>query len=181
MLQTQSRGTSPLFKTKVSTEQAAAPVHLASPEDASSNLALSLVQAYRETQYLVHLKQADKDVGEDSIVLAVGKPSGPLQALHSKADVACSAFITACNPWSRTLSDAQNAQRMKGLMEVLRARSLRWYPGAGQHPNNGWPAEPSLLVMGLSLAAARVLGASFEQNAFVWSGPDATPQLILLR
>ena len=170
-----------MFKTSASQGLSAAPAKPASLEDANSNLSMSLVQAYRETQYRAHLKDAGKDSGEESIVLKVDVTSAPLKGLHLRTGVDCSAFITACNPWSRALSDAQNAQRMQGLMDVLRARSLRWYPGTGQHPNNGWPAEPSLLVLGLSLAAARVLAASFEQNAFVWSGADATPQLILLR
>jgi hypothetical protein len=61
---------------------------------------------------------------------------------------------------------------------VLRARSLRAYPGVGQHPQNGWPGESSFLVMGLSLASAKILAAAFDQNALVWSGADATPRLI---
>jgi len=36
-------------------------------------------------------------------------------------------------------------------------------------------------VPGLSLEASKSLGARFEQNAIVWSGADAVPQLILLR
>jgi hypothetical protein len=37
------------------------------------------------------------------------------------------------------------------------------------------------LILGLSLAAAKVLAQDFEQNAFVWSGADAKPQLVVLR
>ena len=170
-----------MFKATRSTGSAVAPVHSESPEDANSNLPLSLVRAYRESQYRVYLKEANNSTGEQSIVLKVGVPSNPLQTLHSKSGVVCSAFIAASNPQSRAQTDNQSAQRMQGLIEVLQARSLLWFPGTGQHPANGWPAEPSLLVMGLSLAAARVLAGSFEQNAFVWSGSDATPELILLR
>ncbi len=35
--------------------------------------------------------------------------------------------------------------------------------------------------LGLPLEEARALGNEFEQNAIVWSGPDAVPKLILLR
>ena len=70
---------------------------------------------------------------------------------------------------------------MEKLKNVLRARSLRWLEGLGQHPSNQWPGEPSVLILGLSLAAAKVLAEDFEQNAFVWSGAGAMPQLVLLR
>jgi hypothetical protein len=95
--------------------------------------------------------------------------------------VDCSAYITACNPWSQSLSDAVNSDRIEKLLHVLQARSLRWLDGIGQHPSNEWAGEPSVLILGLSLAAAKVLAEDFEQNAFVWSGADARAQLVLLR
>jgi hypothetical protein len=155
-----------------------------------------LEQAYRETQYRVYLKgyahthghaarQAKshgKGMGhghaEGFFALQVGHVSEPLKRFHRSAGVACSAFITACNPRSQPLSDAENVQRMTDLMDVLKARSLQAYPGVGQHPDNGWPGEPSFLVLGLSLEAARVIAAAFEQNAFVWSGEDAVARLV---
>lgn len=33
----------------------------------------------------------------------------------------------------------------------------------------------------MSLGAAKAIGTQFEQDAIVWVGPDAVPQLILLR
>jgi hypothetical protein len=95
--------------------------------------------------------------------------------------VDCSAFITAFNPWSKSLSEVENAGRHEGLLKVLRARSLRWIDGVGIHPSNQWPGEVSVLILGLSLAAAKVLSEDFEQNAFVWNGVDTRPQLVLLR
>jgi hypothetical protein len=115
---------------------------------------------------------------EGFFALYVGHVSEPLKKLHRSAGVACSAFITSCNPHSQPLSDAQNVQRMTDLMDVLKARSLHVYPGVGQHPDNGWPGEPSFLVLGLSLEAARVIATAFEQNAFVWSGEDAVARLV---
>ena len=55
------------------------------------------------------------------------------------------------------------------------------WQGLGQHPTNGWSGEVSYLILGLTLEAAKVLGARHEQNAIVWSDADALPQLILLR
>ena len=44
-----------------------------------------------------------------------------------------------------------------------------------------WPAERIYFALGLSLQAARSVGALFNQDAIVWVGADAIPQLILLR
>ena len=41
--------------------------------------------------------------------------------------------------------------------------------------------EASYLIFGLTLEAAKMLGMRLEQNAIVWAGVDAVPQLILLR
>ena len=143
----------------------------------ASNLPPALVQAYRETHYTVIADPSDVV----PFVLRVDEVSKSLAVLHKEFSVDCSAFITACNPWSESLVDEENAKWMEKLRQVLRIRSLRWLEGIGQHPANQWPGEPSLLVLGLSLAAAKVLAQDFEQNAFVWSGVDARPQLVLLR
>jgi hypothetical protein len=79
------------------------------------------------------------------------------------------------------LDDAENAQRMEALCAELTRRSLAFDAGAGQHPNNGLPPEPSVLVSGLELQAARTLGQRFEQNALLWCGGDGVPGLVVLR
>jgi hypothetical protein len=144
---------------------------------ATSNLAPALVRAYEETHYCVNGATPE----QAEFVLRVGEVSNPLAAVHKKSGVDCSAFVTACNPWSESLPDAENAIRQASLLQALRVRSLRWLDGIGQHPSNQWPGEPSVLILGLSLAAAKVLAQDFEQNAFVWSGADAKPQLVVLR
>lgn len=143
----------------------------------STTLEPGLLQAYGETHYCVTPDSPEAE----PLVLRVGQNSQPLRALHKKYAVDCSAFITAFNPWSKSFSEAENASRHEGLLKVLRARSLRWIDGIGIHPSNQWPGETSVLILGLSLAAAKVLAEDFEQNAFVWSGVDTKPQLVLLR
>lgn len=143
----------------------------------TSILAPALLRAYEETHYCVNAATPE----QAEFVLRVGEISMPLAAVHKKLGVDCSAFVTACNPWSESLADAENAIRQASLLQELRVRSLRWLDGIGQHPGNQWPGEPSVLILGLSLAAAKVLAQDFEQNAFVWSGADAKPQLVVLR
>lgn len=133
----------------------------------------SLIRAYRETHYKVS--------GPARVILVVDQPSYALAELHRQHGVEYSAFITACNPFSAALSSAQNVRRQLDLADELRQRGLVFVDAIGQHPTNGWAGEPSFLVFGLALEAAKSLCANLEQNALVWSGVDAVPKLILLR
>ena len=74
-----------------------------------------------------------------------------------------------------------NDARQTVLARELQERDLTYIRGVGQHPTNGWTGEQSFLVLGLSRDDARMLGARHEQNAIVWCGPDAVPELVLLR
>lgn len=138
-----------------------------------STLDPDLIRAYRETEYRVH--------GTPGFVLRVDAASAELLALHRRHRVASSAFLTACNPYSRMVDAAENEKRQRALAGALGARGFACLPGIGQHPTGGWPGEDSLLVLGPTLDEAQALGNEFEQNAIVWAGADAVPRLILLR
>lgn len=138
-----------------------------------SKLDASLINAYSETEY-----QVTQDF---SFVLKVDVRSTELATLYKANNVSCAAFITACNPFSRELNDTDNAKRHAELSTELTRRSLCFLEGRGQHSSGDWPGEPSLLALGLDLEAAKSLGIAFEQNAIIWCGPDAVPNLVLLR
>jgi hypothetical protein len=131
------------------------------------------VQAFRETEYAVH--------GDEPFTLRVGTGCPALAALQQRHRVDCSAYITACNPYSQRLDDRANAERHAALGRALGERGLCSIEGIGKHPSNRWPGEASYLIFGLGLQAARELGTRLEQNAILWTGADAVPQLILLR
>jgi hypothetical protein len=118
---------------------------------------------------------------EVPFTLKIGLANELLAALHKSQRVASSAFITACNPLSLPLDELANAERQSALASELKFRSLIFVQGLGQHPSGDWPAEPSYLVFGVSREAAKALGVRFEQNAIVWTGADAVPELVLLR
>ncbi len=131
------------------------------------------VQAFRETEYRAH--------GDEPFSLTVGEVCPALAAAHKRHRVDCSAYVTACNPFSQIFDDEVNAERHAALRRELGQRSLASIEGLGQHPSNQWPGEASYLIFGLTLEAAKTLGTRLEQNAIVWAGADAVPQLILLR
>ncbi|MFM0217795.1 DUF3293 domain-containing protein [Paraburkholderia caledonica] len=138
-----------------------------------SDISRETIQAYLETDYRVH--------GDTPTTLKIGETNPTLATLHQTHGSACSAFITACNPFSQNTSDEFNAVRQQALADELKQRGLTSIDGIGQHPSNDWPSEASFLVLGLSLEAAKALGTRYGQNAIVWSDAGATPQLVLLR
>ena len=138
-----------------------------------SQLAPDLISAYKVTNF--HVK-ADPD-----FTLNVGKVSEELKELLKQNRVESAAFITAWNPYSKSLSDEENQSRNKQLKNELIIRSLKFIDGFGQDPLGQWAGEDSFLVLGIELEASKKLGVQFEQNAIVWSDKDTIPQLILLR
>jgi hypothetical protein len=133
----------------------------------------STLEAYLEADYLIE--------GQPAFTLRIGTISPELAAAHRAHHVESSAFVSACNPFSQLLDGAANAARHAAMERQLRKSGLACLPGVGQHTANQWPGEASLLVFGIVLEAAKVLGNQWEQNAIIWSGADAMPRLILLR
>lgn len=136
-------------------------------------IADDLIRAYRATSYGVE--------GPEPFALRIGRACEPLQELYRTHRCNCAAYVTAFNPYSEPKSPEGNAESQARLRADLIARGLRFLPGVGQGADTQWPGELSFLVLGLSLQSARVLGASYAQNAIVWCGSDAVPQLVLLR
>ena len=132
------------------------------------------VRAYRGTDYrLGHTSQ--------DIVLSIGQRSERLAALFASSGVNCGAFLTAYNPQGSAQPDAANDQGHAELGGKLQALGLQIIEGSGTEVGSDWPAEKSYFALGLSLEAAKAIGTHFDQDAIVWVGPDAVPQLILLR
>ena len=131
------------------------------------------IQAYMDTNYHVN--------GATPLTLNIGVANAGLAALHKTHSVESSAYVTACNPFSQALNDSAHNARQAVLVRELQQHGLIYIKGIGQHPTNGWTGEQSFLVLGLSREDARVLGVRHEQNAIVWCGTDAVPELVLLR
>jgi hypothetical protein len=77
-----------------------------------------------------------------------------------------SAYLTACNPHSRALTAAQNAQRMAVLLQELEAGNIPYLRGEGFLPGETW-REPSVLVKGLSLGDIDALVRRHSQNSIL--------------
>ena len=98
-----------------------------------SSLPRELIEADRETHYRV--------LGYGRLTLLVDQSNHELEAAHRRHQTDCSAFITACNPFSRNLSGEENADRQSMLAEYLRQTERTFVDGIGQHPRNDWGGE----------------------------------------
>ena len=132
-----------------------------------------LILAYEATDFRVLEPQ--------EFTLRVGQRSAELQSLYVDMGVTCAGYLTAWNPFSREATKLENEYAQR---QLLRQLSLEGFPALnalGIDPSGDWPGEESVFVPGLSLDRAKLLGSEFGQNAIVWAGPDAVPQLVLLR
>jgi hypothetical protein len=68
---------------------------------------------------------------------------------HSSALDRC--VISACNPHSQRLSDAENKARHQHLQVLIEAAQLRWWPARGRSPDANWVEPGFLLEAPLSL------------------------------
>ena len=64
------------------------------------------------------------------------------------------------------------------LLATLRAAGHEVLEGWGRDPTGAWPAERSVLVLGLGEEHARRLAAAFGQHALLHAGADAVPRLV---
>ncbi|MFM1902331.1 MAG: hypothetical protein RLZZ440_231 [Planctomycetota bacterium] len=121
-----------------------------------------LEAAYRATSYMVL-----SVTGRPEFMIRCGTPSPEVDRLLAGRAFDGWAFITACNPRSQILPEAENAARMARLEAALRDRGHGWLPGSGQGDAGDWPAEPSLLVLGIPEVEAVAIAAAFDQHAIL--------------
>ena len=121
---------------------------------------MGLVAAYRRAIYRVERP-------EGAIDLRVGRRSARLESWLHGLRVRRWGFVTAVNPGSRRLSDAENELRLGRLEGRLLALGHRLVPGVGLDPDGAWPDEPSFLVLEAGEAVLSEVAGEFGQAAFV--------------
>jgi hypothetical protein len=118
---------------------------------------LALWDAYRRTTYVVAVK--------NPILIRIGWNPRRLRHLLETHGVSEWAFITAWNPGSVTLPEAENARRNGALATDLRRRwTLLEGQGVG---DDGTAPEASYLVLGIGREAAVAAARKYGQLAIV--------------
>jgi Protein of unknown function (DUF3293) len=121
-----------------------------------------LWEAYRATDYVV-------DATGGAIALRVGEHSPALNRLLKESGADQAVFITAWNPQSMRLAAEENGSRQSELVREVRGRGYAVIGGRGVGTGGGWPAEDSVLVVGMEAEEARELGRRFGQLAVVFA------------
>ena len=87
--------------------------------------------------------------------------------------------MTAHNPGSVPLTAEENGARHTQLEADVRARGYEAFAGEGVGDDGAWPAEASLLILGIARDEATALGHAHAQRAVVWGGVGE-PALLLI-
>jgi hypothetical protein len=116
-----------------------------------------LIRAYEDAQYWV-------DLPAGRIVLNIGQPFVGFDGFTGRNRLA---LVTACNPFSEILADAENDARQALLIEAVAAAGLEWFHAAGVDAQEKWTPEPSLAILDASDQQLDAWMEAFEQNAVV--------------
>jgi hypothetical protein len=130
------------------------------------------IKAYTRAVYCV--------LSPEPFDLKIGEVSQPLLNLYGSCNCVTSAFLTAFNPLGILASDDENVEAQCKLEACLVEKSIVFTNGIGKDKKGLWPGEKSVLALGMQIEEAKIIGVSFRQNAIVWIGEDAKPELILL-
>ena len=141
--------------------------------DFETDLPEVLINAYKSTNFKVH--------SDPEFILKIGEFSSGLENLFRAVNLSTGCFITACNPQSVELSDAENKSSQDALYKELKRAGHHIVNGLGSDPSGEWDGEPSFLVLGISLLEAKTVGKKYRQNAIVWCDEKCIPDLVFLR
>ena len=100
---------------------------------------------------------------QGTVVLRHGEPAPAVDALLEPAAPGW-AFLTAWNPGSRRLSRPENERRQQALVRELSGRYRLFH---GQGVGDDWPAELSVLALGIPHGEALARGRAWGQLAVV--------------
>jgi hypothetical protein len=137
---------------------------------AATHLPSQLVDAYRRTRFRV-------DDADGRFILTVGVYSEELALCHQRNQVDSSAFITAWNPGSQICSVEENETAQMAMVNLVIGLGYKWISGVGANPDEHWPGEPSILILGIKESEALGLASRFGQNAIIVNGASAIPEL----
>ncbi len=140
---------------------------------AQTKLSKTLINAYNTAHYRV--------TGPPGFVLRIWKKSIELAKLYEEKGRESAMYLTAYNPYSRKTDRNLNIRAHKHLKNDLTQMKLPFFEGVGGDPSGHWKAEPSFLVLGVTLETAKEMAVKYKQNAVVWVDSDAIPELVLMR
>ena len=137
----------------------------------------SLLDAYRDTQYVV---EPFGRGGGVRFELRVGERNAAFDLLlaDDEAGPTTWAMLTAYNPGSRRRSGRENQNAHRRLKRQLEQSAARVWVGHGRN-DDGTCSEPMWLATGIPLATALELGRKFGQNAILFGEVGGPAKLLV--
>ncbi len=128
-----------------------------------------LIEAYEATDYKVY---------SPAIIITVGKLNKDLDQLLLENNEIDWAYITSCNPFGRDCSEDENKNYYESLLQYV--SDNKYFEGEGQGIDTTWPAEKSILIIGISESQAIEIGNRYNQNAILVGKYEQEAELKLL-
>jgi hypothetical protein len=132
----------------------------------------ALLEAYRRALYVVY--------GAPDLVIRIGERNAALDALLDEDGADTAAYLTAANPNGELQDETANEVSCAALHQALADVGYTCFAGEGRDPAGHWPAEPSVLAVGISRREAMMMGRSYEQSAIVFIEHGNAPELVIL-
>lgn len=130
-----------------------------------------------DEQLRLAYEMAEYQLLNPRLSIYIGQRSAQLQKLQLKLGVKSTTIVTAFNPQSAHLSDAENNRQQNILHQQLEQLKHTYRHGLNLDPQAIWPPEPSYWVFGLSPTKAVDLGRLFGQKAIVYIDAKGIPVL----
>src|SRR5262249_53680197 len=111
-------------------------------------------------------------------VLRVGQWHAEMDALLVQHQASTWAYLTAHNPRSIAAHPELNLVQHRKLAAEIAQRGWPSFTGAGIATSGDWPAEESLLILGIDLEGAHELASFYDQLAFLFGEHGGPVQLI---
>ena len=134
---------------------------------------MNFKSAYLSTTYRAFIDD------ENQLDIIVGQANHALDQLLSSRGADSYAFITAWNPFSKTVSEEQNHIANEALKSELGQYSVYEGIGIPKQPSK-WEGEQSFLILGINRDEATRLGTKYEQNAIIYGEAGSEPVLLML-
>jgi hypothetical protein len=131
-----------------------------------------LIEAYRATDYVLFVGD------EHDVTLNIGRRNVDFDAVLDRRRATSAVVVTAYNPRSVVLSDAENRARHAELTALLDASGYDYALGEGRDPTGQWKAELECVVFGVSVETGLELARRFAQNAIVFVTRGGVPELV---
>lgn len=110
-------------------------------------------------------------------VLQIGRPHPYFSDFLAREAYVNYAFLTAWNPRSLVLGEAENRQRGEKLKQHLEAQGIIYIPGGAHDPKGEWPVEEGYFVFNAATDRVLEIAGAWEQNAVVLGVRKGKPSL----